>query len=157
MRNLSAFPPIVGVLSGLFLCTCTSPQSPHTTAPSPAADPYALTQTIDAPAPQDVNGNPGDPNQIYSWYFSPDRAVRMHAQPLHVGRNKVGWFRPDGADIQVTGRRLDAPAPPMEVDIGSKMPNQFCPSILVFPTAGRWEIVAKSGKSELRAVVDVSS
>jgi len=148
----------VGLMGAMVLVSCTSSEPLRNTAASKPADPCVLTEPIFAAEPQDVDGKPVDPGSTSPkpWYFSPDRAIRMYALPLWVGRNKIAWFRPDGAEIQVSGRRLDAPAPPMEVDIGSRMPHQFCLSILIFPTEGCWEIVGKSGNSELRAVVKVS-
>jgi hypothetical protein len=146
----------------LELAGCTTIEPPvnaHPAIPAPiAVDQIVLSQPILEAEPQGVAGEPADTSRVHPWYISTDRAIRMLSLPLRVGRNKVAWFRPEGADLQVTGHRLDAIAPPMIVDMQPLLQShQFCPSILVFPTDGYWEIVGRSDQSQLRAVVKVSS
>jgi hypothetical protein len=150
----------LGLIPALSMLGCASPEAPHPTAGSTPSSSWALSQPKLATAPQGVFGEALAPSteQLHPWYFSADGKLRVLSLPLRVGRNKVAWFRPDGAGLQVSGRRLDASAPPMTVDIMPEgYPHQFCPSLLFFPTEGYWEIVGKSGESELRAVVKVSS
>jgi hypothetical protein len=73
-------------------------------------------------------------------------------------RTKTAWFRPARTKLQVTGRRLDGDAPPLFVETsptGDEYRQMFQPSIMIFPTAGCWEITAKAGASEARFVVKV--
>jgi hypothetical protein len=147
----------VGLLPVLVLANCTTLVPPKISdAPIPVEQ-LVLSQPILDTEPQGVAGEPANTSRLHPWYFSGDRTIRMLGVPLRVGRNKVAWFRPAGADLQVTGRRLDAVAPPMILEMQPlHYPHQFCPSSMVFPSAGYWEIVGRSGQSELRAVVKVS-
>ena len=57
----------------------------------------------------------------------------------------------------ITGRRLDAPAPPMPVITLRGVPDGygktgFHPSGLIFPSAGCWEVTAKVGDARLTFV-----
>ncbi len=75
--------------------------------------------------------------------------------PLEAGErgNKVGWFRPDGAELTITGRRIDRKAPPMKADIPCCYPTRLQVSGLYFPTEGCWEITAVAADSELTFTV----
>jgi hypothetical protein len=77
------------------------------------------------------------------------------AGPLKAGDegNKVGWFRPAGADLIIAGHRLDGDAPPLEAEASCCYPTRFQTSGLYFPTEGCWEINAKAAESELTFVV----
>ena len=66
---------------------------------------------------------------------------------------KVGWFRPAGAELIVTGQRLDGEAPPLEVEASCCYPTRFQASGLYFPTEGCWEIAAKAADKELSFTV----
>jgi len=66
---------------------------------------------------------------------------------------KVGWFRPAGAPLEVSGRRIDGEAPPLTADVPASYPTRFQASGLYFPTEGCWEVTAKAEKSELTFVV----
>jgi len=66
---------------------------------------------------------------------------------------KVGWFRPAGATLMITGRRLDGEAPPLESEASCCYPTRFQASGLYFPTEGCWEVTAKAEDRELSFVV----
>jgi hypothetical protein len=68
---------------------------------------------------------------------------------------KVMWIRPQGTKLEVTGRRLDAEAPPMQARLPCCYPGGFQVSGLSFPTEGCWEISAKAGAHELTFVTRV--
>jgi hypothetical protein len=68
---------------------------------------------------------------------------------------KVGWFRPAGVLLEISGRRLDGQAPPLEAQVPCCYPSQFQATGLIFPTEGCWEVSAKAGDSELAFVVRV--
>ena len=78
--------------------------------------------------------------------------------PLTTGErgNKVGWFRPEGAELTITGRRIDGDAPPMVADVPCCYPTRFQSSGLSFPTGGCWEISAEAGGSDLTFTVWVA-
>ena len=73
-------------------------------------------------------------------------------------RVKLGWLSPSGGP-RVTGRRLDAPAARLRVDMGVKsfVPGggEFYPSHLYFPTIGCWRVTASNAKSNLTFTVRV--
>jgi len=72
-------------------------------------------------------------------------------------RAKVGWWHARGT-VRVSGKRLDAPAPPLRADVGplSSAPGgTFVPSLLYFPSAGCWRLTATAGGARLVAVVRV--
>lgn len=66
---------------------------------------------------------------------------------------KVGWFKPEGADLFVTGKRLDAEAPALDAHVPCCYPTRFQASGLYFPTAGCWEVNAKAVDKELSFIV----
>ena len=66
---------------------------------------------------------------------------------------KVGWFKPEGADLFVTGKRLDAEAPALDAHVPCCYPTRFQASGFYFPTAGCWEVNAKAADKELSFIV----
>ncbi len=73
----------------------------------------------------------------------------------YIPGQKVLWYKPSDHLLNVTGRRIDGPAPPLVYDI-SRDPRPrgpIQPSRVYFPSAGCWEVHAKAGSSELRFVV----
>ncbi|MDQ2691351.1 MAG: hypothetical protein M3Y68_04905 [Chloroflexota bacterium] len=74
---------------------------------------------------------------------------------LHVNEDgiKVGWFRPAGATLEISGQRLDDEAPPLEAEANCCYPTRFQASGLYFPTEGCWEIHARANDQELTFVV----
>lgn len=66
---------------------------------------------------------------------------------------KVGWFRPDGMPLHITGRRLDAAAAPLVAQVPCCYPTRFQATGLIFPTEGCWEVHASAGDSQLTFVV----
>jgi hypothetical protein len=115
----------------------------------PASEPEWVKPPEDAA----VQGTPG-----YGYYFvNTDRTLWASAWwgeedvPLQAGEkgNKVGWFRPAGVELEITGRRLDGKSPPLEAHIPCCYPTRFQATGLIFPTAGCWEVDAKAGDHEL--------
>jgi len=53
---------------------------------------------------------------------------------------KVGWQRKKKGHLEISGRRLDASAPPARAYIYDYGDSGFQPIYLVFPTPGCWEI-----------------
>lgn len=76
---------------------------------------------------------------------------------LRAGKegNKMGWFRPGGVPMEVTGRRLDGEAPTLEAEFPCCYPTRFQASGLYFPTEGCWELTAKAADSVLKFIVKV--
>jgi hypothetical protein len=128
------------------------------TASSPTARACVVTETIEATAPENTEGGPPDSQRVH-WYTNTDHTIWMFADmPLVPGKaSKVAWFRPAGAQLEVSGRRVDAAAAPLaiEIPVGSAYVHRFTPSGMTFPTEGCWEIVAKADQSELRFILEV--
>lgn len=68
---------------------------------------------------------------------------------------KMGWFRPAGETLSITGRRLDAPAEPLKVEVPCCYPTRFQPSGLFFPSPGCWEVTGRAGDEMLKFVLQV--
>ena len=87
-----------------------------------------------------------DERSIWAWWWGnvpPSRGF------------KVLWVRPAGAQLHVTGRRLDGPAEPMIANIPDGYPHTFLASGLTFPTPGCWKIEATAQNARLEFVVQV--
>jgi len=79
------------------------------------------------------------PAQQGEWYAGPEG-------------QKVLWVRP-GRFLDIDGRRLDGPAPPLEATIPDGYSGAIQASGLVFPTEGCWEVTARASNRVLRFVV----
>lgn len=99
----------------------------------------------------------------YGYYFiNEDQSIwasaewaTSKAKPLHLTDEgiKVGWFRPAGALLEITGRRLDGKATALVAEAPCCYPTRFQASGLYFPTEGCWEVIARAEDKELRFVV----
>lgn len=69
---------------------------------------------------------------------------------------KLGWWRNVPGNVVISGRRLDAPAPPL-VGRGSDGYGitGFQASGVLFPTEGCWEVTGRVGESALTFVIFV--
>ncbi len=67
---------------------------------------------------------------------------------------KMGWHRGEHGKLTVTGRRLDAPAPPAQgyYDIEGYGDIGFQAGGITFPSQGCWEITGKVGEASLTFV-----
>jgi len=63
--------------------------------------------------------------------------------------------RPQGTQLVISGRRLDASAPPVEAHIPCCYGSGFQIVGLHFPTEGCWEVTASAGDGELLFVTEV--
>ncbi len=96
------------------------------------------------------------------YYINPDRSIwasawwsdeaKYHLRSGEEG-NKMGWFRPAGAELEITGRRLDGEAPELTAEFPCCYPTRFQASGLYFPTEGCWEVTARAEESVLTFVV----
>lgn len=92
------------------------------------------------------------------WYRSPDGRL-WPSTPTRPGWKtggiKVPWIKPVGSSLEVSGRRLDGEAPPLDAWLSEGYPADFQASDLHFPTEGCWEVEARAEGSVLRFVVYV--
>jgi hypothetical protein len=142
----------------------TTPQMVEQADPQQADEPASKacrpTEPVWAKPPKDaaVQNSPE-----FGYYFvNEDRSmwasawwVDQEAFPWRVSEEgiKVGWFRPAGATLEITGQRLDGPAPPLEAHVPCCYPTRFQATGLIFPTEGCWAVTAKAAESELSFVV----
>ena len=124
------------------------------------------TPVVRATAPPDPDADPVGPG---NWYINADRTIWAGPIPdggwpsggtlFSGGRavkgQKTYWVRPQGMNLLITGRRLDAAAPPLEAHVPCCYLSGFQIVGLFFPTVGCWEVTAKSGGSQLRFVTQV--
>ncbi len=69
---------------------------------------------------------------------------------------KFGWWRAMPGRLTITGRRLDAAAPPLRADVPSNYGTTgFQPSGVSFPTEGCWEVTGHVGDTTLTFVTFV--
>lgn len=138
------------LLIAVFLISCTGTEKCPVTEPS----------WVIPPEDSAVQNPPA-----YGYYFvNEDSSILASAwwteheeYPLRAGGegNKVGWFRPAGAELEITGNRLDGQAPPLEAHVPCCYPTRFQATGLYFPTEGCWKVIAGAADSELSFVVKV--
>jgi len=154
MTLLTRLFKIMLLLSVLTSCTA-SPSIVNTSAsPCPVTEPVWIKPPEDAA----ISDSPA-----FGYYFAnEDRSILASAwwigqedYQLHVTEEgiKLGWFRPGGTPLRITGRRLDAKAPALQADIPGTYPTRFQATGIYFPTEGCWEVTAEAEDSELTFVV----
>jgi hypothetical protein len=113
------------------------------------------TPTVRATAPPTNNaGALGDG----PWWVNADRTLWMQSAtgPWHTGYNQKNMMiKPTAVRPTLSGTRLDAPAPPMEVRWVPQLDFEFQTMGLTFPTEGCWRITATAGDRELSFVTIV--
>ncbi|RPJ50043.1 MAG: hypothetical protein EHM21_05810 [Chloroflexi bacterium] len=128
-----------------------------------AAEACLVTQPALATPPEDsaVMNEPApgyyylnEDHSIWASAWGPPEEVKYSLKENENGF-KFGWFRPAGAPLEITGRRLDGEAPPLDAHVPCCYPTRFQATGLVFPSAGCWEISAKAGGSSLTFVIKI--
>ena len=151
-------------------CTGIEKQVSAAALQTPNPVPSQSNPTSDCPVTKPAWLKPPEDTAVmnppeFGYYFvSADRSIlasawwfENEAYPLRAGKegNKIGWFRPAGADLEITGRRLDGKAPPLEAHASCCYPTRFQASGVYFPTEGCWEVTARAAGSLLKFVVKV--
>jgi len=92
------------------------------------------------------------------WIVNEDRTIWFPNDKWVSGDegNKVVLIRPAGTKLIVSGRRLDATAPPLKASEDRGYPWGFTVFLIYVPTEGCWEVNAKAGDSEIRFVTQIS-
>lgn len=157
------------LFTSIFLSACSTAGSINSNKPSlvPVSNNSSTACPVTEPAwvlpPEDSDVlNP----PAYGYYYvNEDSSIWASAYwpreeyPLRAGEegNKMGWFRPAGAPMEVTGRRLDGQSLALEAEFPCCYPTRFQASGLYFPAEGCWEVTAKAADSELTFVVKVET
>jgi hypothetical protein len=68
---------------------------------------------------------------------------------------KFPWWKETRDKLTITGRRLDATAPPLRAEIGASDDVHMVPTYIIFPTAGCWQVTGKAGNATLTFVTRV--
>ena len=156
------------VSSFLMGCTQVNPTDPDTSLQTPSLSPAEGFPTKACPVTEPVRAKPpddaavqGEP-EVGNYYVNEDRSIWASAWwtetedfPLRASEEgvKVGWFRPAGATLEITGQRLDGTGLPLEAHIPCCYPTRFQATGLYFPTPGCWEVTARAAESMLSFVV----
>src|SRR5687768_7611056 len=164
MRSLTC------LLIVFLLTACTTARTADPTPPATiptisstetaSANACPLTEPTWAKFPEDAAVQ--DP-PAYGYYFiNEDSSIWASAwwtkqedeNYLRAGEDiKVGWFRPAGATLEITGQRLDGEASSLEFHAPCCYPTRFQASGLGFPTGGCWEVTARAEDRKLSFVV----
>ncbi len=62
---------------------------------------------------------------------------------------KFGWWRAGSGKIRISGRRLDAPAPPLRAHVPDGYGPGFQATGLTFPTTGCWRVTGRYLESQI--------
>ena len=152
----------------IVLIGCTAPNTLNKTS-SPAASAVTpvcpVTEPVWVKPPEDA-AIPNNPEPGY-YYVNEDNSIWASAwwaevkneKYLRAGEEgiKVGWFRPAGEMLEISGERVDDETVTLEAHIPCCYPTRFQATGLKFPTGGCWEIRAKADESELSFLVKVES
>jgi hypothetical protein len=132
-----------------------------------------MAQAKDCPVTLPGHPGPSGPtaNQLFGWGASygdgklwvgglwPHGIIAVgHGFVDHHGRvgMKFGWWRGVPGRLQITGRRLDAPAPPVRSDVPNGYGAKgFQASGVIFPTEGCWEVTGSVHRTPLSFVTFV--
>ena len=69
---------------------------------------------------------------------------------------KYGWWRAGSGKIRISGRRLDASAPPMRAHVPNGYGPGFQATGITFPTTGCWRVTGRYGRASLTFTVLVT-
>ena len=151
MKTITRLISTLFLLSVLTGCASTSAEACHVTKPL----------WIEHPDDSAVSNSP-----VEGYYFvNEDRSIWASAwwtgqeeNYLYAGGDgiKMGWFRPQGVEMQISGQRIDAKAPPLEAHIPCCYRTRFQATGLYFPAEGCWEVTAKAENSILTFIVQVA-
>lgn len=62
---------------------------------------------------------------------------------------KFGWWRAGSGKIRISGRRLDASAPPLRAHVPDGYGRGFQATGLTFPTTGCWKVTGRYLESQI--------
>jgi hypothetical protein len=90
------------------------------------------------------------------WPHGSARAIDDNVNGRGEIEMKFPWDRGIRGRLRISGRRLDADAPPLRSDVPDYGPTGFQPTALIFPTEGCWEVTGTVRRSSLTFVTKVT-
>ena len=150
----SCYLPLILLVLGTLLVSCK--------AVDQQACPITEPAWVKPPEDSAVSGTP----EFGHYYANEGRAILASAwwtdQPAYQPRAgeegiKMGWFRPAGETLEISGARIDAEAPPLVAEVPCCYPTRFQATGLIFPTEGCWQISARAGVETLEFVLWVEA
>ena len=156
----------VRLAASVIVALAVAPHDPGRAQATTEHSACPTSQLIRDTAPHDANADPVGPAD---WYMNEDRTMwagpvptggwstggRLQSGGNQVPGHKTYWVRPQGTELVISGRRMDATAPPIRAHIPCCYPTGFQIVALHFPTPGCWEVKAEAGESRLRFVTHV--
>jgi hypothetical protein len=144
------------MLLAAVLCIPWTLTSATESTPSPSSCPVTTpngsTPPLELPSPFH-HGN----GHLWTVLYPQGRVVVSPEQVWRDGSIAVKWpwWRAErGQELTIEGRRLDAPAPPLGVEIPVQYDQfYFQATGLIFPTPGCWEVTGRAGEASLTFVV----
>jgi hypothetical protein len=169
----TAFRIAVSVVSLLLAAGCVSDTTAARTAATSQPGPITLADAKRCPVtlPRSVGPSGTSPDDFFGWGASYGNGILwvgglwprgvIEAGPELVAKDgsigmKFGWWRSAAGKLQITGRRLDASAPPARGVVPDGYgATGFQASGVEFPTAGCWEITGALSSTSLTFVTFV--
>ena len=156
----------------------TGPSATSTSVATPASPPFPCPVTLpngDTPPTENPSPDHHGRDGVWTALWPEGRVVFQHGGPGSIRADgslamKWPWWWLAPGQLSVTGRRLDAVAPPLialagdgrrldrplpvsgESPVSDTTRHGFLPASLVFPSAGCWEITARVGEASLTFV-----
>jgi hypothetical protein len=138
---------------------------------APTASPKPPGPLGDCPVTQPQTTPPEIGERLWGWHsaygnddlwvggLGQDGIIALDERSVHSDGSigtKLGWWRNVSGSVQISGRRLDAPAPALQGQ-GSEGYGRigFQASGVDFPTEGCWEVTGRVGDAELTFVTYV--
>lgn len=142
----------------------TQPSQPPTPSGTPTAEcPVTLPSPAVIPgvAAEQLFGSDNSYGNGTLWVGGLGDAGVIRADPSIVGRDgsvgwKLGWWREVPGTLEISGRRLDRPAPRLQAHVPSGYGTTgFQSSGVSFPTGGYWTVTGRVGTTTLTFVISV--
>jgi hypothetical protein len=140
--------PLLLLVASLALFTAGSVRAEPRSALDASCDATPITHKIPNRSLVNLSHNWVHIGKLWMGYTLADSA--FESDPTG---QKIAWWREKGSafgKLRVTGKRLDAEAPPLTAHIPSGYANTwgFQSSGLYFPTPGCWQVVARVGLTQ---------
>lgn len=151
--------------------TPSSSASAEPGAPTPGGPRLTLADSRGCPLTKPVKGPEEIGDQLFGWGsafgnndlwvggLGDDGVILADARFVESDGSigwKLGWWRIVSGTLVITGRRLDAPGPPLRASVPDGYGSRgFQSTGVYFPTEGCWEVTGAVGDAELTFVTFV--